>query len=117
MEYFLGNNLDVSIRGAITDIGLLVVPTICVYEVYRKMQTEKGSAFAGVLVDVMRKGKIVDATYDIVLLAAKFSKRYGLPMADSIIYATARSNSAVLWTQDHHFERLDGVNYYPKPRS
>jgi predicted nucleic acid-binding protein len=117
MEYFLGNNIDISIRSAITNIDLLIVPTICVYEVYKKMQTEKGSAFADVLVEVMRKGRIVDATYDLVLLAAKFSKQHGLPMADSIIYATAKSNNAILWTQDQHFENLGGVNYFPKPKN
>jgi predicted nucleic acid-binding protein len=114
MEYFLGNDIEFSIRSAITDVGLLIVPTICVYEVYKKMLSEKNTSLADVLVEVMRKGKIVDITCEIALLAAKISKRHGLPMADSIIYATAKMNNAILWTQDRHFEQLDAANYFPK---
>nr|AGS53083.1 PIN domain protein [uncultured bacterium contig00036] len=114
MEYFLGNDIDFSIRSAIVNIDSLIVPTICVYEVYRKMLTEKDSSVAYVLAGIMRKGKIVDITCDIALLAAGLSKQHGLPMADSIIYATAKINNAILWTQDQHFRHLDAVNYFPK---
>jgi PIN domain nuclease of toxin-antitoxin system len=114
MEYFLGNEIDSNVRSAIIDTKNLIVPVICVYEVYKKMQTERNSSFANVLVEVMKKGEIVDTTCYIAMLAATFSKTHKLPMADSIIYATAKTKNAVVWTQDRHFENLDFVNYLPK---
>jgi len=112
MEYFLGTDIDISIRNAVTDTDNLIVPVICIYEVYRKMQTE--SVSADVLAEVMQKGKVIDVNYSVAVLAAKLSKQYSLPMADSIIYATAKMNDAVVWTQDRHFENLDSVKYFPK---
>jgi len=59
----------------------------------------------------MKQGLIVDITEDVALSAALISLKYKLPMADSLIYATARSHGAILWTQDNHFRSLPGVNY------
>ena len=50
----------------------------------------------------------------LALEAARLSVELGLPMADSVIYATARSNGATLWTQDADFADLPGVRYLPK---
>ncbi|MCL2845699.1 MAG: type II toxin-antitoxin system VapC family toxin [Chitinivibrionia bacterium] len=114
IEYFLGKDIDVSISNAIRDTSNLLVPTICIYEVYRKALPEKGGAFADVLVEIMEKGNVVDINSDLAVLAAKISKQYKLPMADSIIYATAQMNNATVWTQDKHFQNLEAVNYFPK---
>jgi predicted nucleic acid-binding protein len=42
------------------------------------------------------------------------SLEHKLPLADSIILATARAYQATLWTQDEHFRGLSGVQYIEK---
>jgi predicted nucleic acid-binding protein len=59
----------------------------------------------------MQAGTVVDLDQSLAVEAA----RYALPLADSIIYATAMSRGATLWTQDEHFRELPNVRYYPKP--
>ena len=54
---------------------------------------------------------LTPATEDVALSAALISVKRKLPMADSLIFATAQAHGAVLWTQDDDFEGLPGVNY------
>ena len=63
----------------------------------------------------MKQGRVVDLTEDIALSAALFSMKQKLPMADSMIFATAAARGAVLWTQDDHFKGLPNVNYREAP--
>jgi len=58
----------------------------------------------------MREGQVVDINLNLALSGAA----NGLPMADSLIYATAQAHHALLWTQDQHFEGLPGVRYFSK---
>jgi predicted nucleic acid-binding protein len=62
----------------------------------------------------MQSGQIVDLDLSLALSAAQISADLGLPMADSLILATARARHATLWTQDEHFKGLEGVNYIEK---
>jgi predicted nucleic acid-binding protein len=62
----------------------------------------------------MQKGKIVDLTASIAMNAAKVSLRHSLPMADSVILATAQAYGCVIWTQDSDFRNIEGVKYFSK---
>jgi predicted nucleic acid-binding protein len=62
----------------------------------------------------MQKGTIVDLTVTLAIAASKLSLEKGLPMADSIILATAKAYDAILWTQDSDFRNMAGVKYFPK---
>ena len=62
----------------------------------------------------MRQGRVADLTERIALLAAELSLQVKLPMADSVILATARLHDARIWTQDAEFEGLDDVTYVAK---
>jgi toxin FitB len=88
----------------------LVVPMISVYEVYKKLLREQSQETAEMAVALMQQGHIVQPTLEIHLSAAG----NGLPLADSLIYATAQAYSAELWTQDAHFEGLGGVRFFSK---
>ncbi len=59
----------------------------------------------------MQQSKVVDLDARLALSAARLSIDTKLPMADSIVLATARLHGATLWTQDSDFERLPGVRY------
>lgn len=88
----------------------LIVPVLTIHEVFKKMSREIGQEVASYAVGLMRRGQVVDLDLQLCLDAAA----NGLPFADSLIYATARSRRAVLWTQDAHFDGLPGVKYFPK---
>ena len=88
----------------------LVVPIITIYEVHKKLARELGQEVAAWAVAMMRRSEL--AEIDLALcLAASLN---GLPLADSLIYATAQARGATLWTQDAHFDGLAGVKYFPK---
>ena len=90
------------------------MPVICIYEVFKKLLKQSGISEAQTYVSDMKQGKIIEIDESLVLSAAKLSADLKLPMADSLILATARANDAILWTQDEHFKDLDGVKYIEK---
>ena len=92
----------------------LIVSVINIYEVYKKVLVEKDDNTAIQVVGLMQQAKVVDVTPSIAIQAAKFSYEFKIPMADSIIYTTAKMNDSVVWTQDNDFKNLDGVKYNKK---
>lgn len=89
----------------------LVVPVLTVYEVIKKLMRESGDEAATAALALMQQSDLVEIGLPLAMDAAL----NGLPLADSLIYATARHHDAELWTQDAHFEGLAGVRYFPKP--
>jgi predicted nucleic acid-binding protein len=89
----------------------LLVPVICLYEVFKKLNAVADEARALQAIAQMKQGEVVEVTEAIALRAALISLKHRLPMADSLILSTARSRGAVLWTQDDHFANLPGVEY------
>jgi predicted nucleic acid-binding protein len=75
-------------------------------------EKDEGAAIRAIA--LMRQGTVVDLDQDLTIQAAKLSMDYKVPMADSIIIATARRYDATIWTQDEDFERLSGANYFKK---
>lgn len=98
----------------ISDQDSLLVPTICIYEVFKLVLREFGEERALEVIGQMSLGEIVELDRQIAINAAQISTELKLAMADSIILATARLRNATLWTQDEHFKDLDGVEYIEK---
>jgi predicted nucleic acid-binding protein len=98
----------------LSDSDSLVVPTVTIYEVFKVVLRESGENDALQAVAAMRKGTVSDLTAPLAMAAAKLSAGHDLPMADSIILATAREFNAELWTQDSDFMNISGVKYFPK---
>jgi toxin FitB len=92
----------------------LLVSTINIYEVFKRVLQQRGKEEALRAVALMEQTAIAEVTAPISMSAAQLSVESGLPMADSLILATARAHSAVLWTQDAHFEGIDGVRFVKK---
>ena len=99
---------------AIEDLAQLVVPTISLYEVFKRMLLQRGEADALEAAAIMRQGTVIELTDDLALQAAATSAKLRLPMADSIMLTTARALDATLWTQDADFEGMEGVQYVAK---
>jgi toxin FitB len=111
-----GANADFFAR-TVSDASRLVVPTICVFEVCRWVRREAGERRAIDAMALMQQGRMIDLDAPLAMNAARLSLETKLPMADSIILATARANHATLWTQDDDFEGLDDVKYIAKKKT
>jgi predicted nucleic acid-binding protein len=111
IEYFFGGPNAARFTPPIEATGDLLVPVICLYEVFKKVNLVANEAQALQAVAQMKQGRVVNLTEDVALSAALISLRHKLPMADSLILATARAQDAVLWTQDEHFRGIPGVNW------
>jgi toxin FitB len=98
----------------IQDANKLVTPTICLYEVFKRVLLQFGEERALQAVGTMSVGEIVDLDRQIAIDAALISADLKLAMADSIILATARTHASTLWTQDAHFKDIEGVQYIEK---
>jgi predicted nucleic acid-binding protein len=114
LEYFAeGPNADF-FAAAIEAADELIVPTVCVYEVFKRVCRQRGESDALLAVALMQQGTVTDLSIHLSLEAARTSMAPSLPMADSIILATARSADATLWTQDADFAGVEGVRYVAK---
>jgi len=101
---------------AIENPAALIVPSLSLFEVFKRTAILSGEAQALKAMALMMQGHVVDLNSTIALEAARLSIAEHLPLADSVILATARSHHATLWTQDAHFEGLADVEYRPKPK-
>jgi len=114
IEYFLENDIDQSIIDTIKDTDNLYIPVISLYEVYKKFLSIGNSEKANTAVAIMQNVAVIGINPQLAVLAAQLGKQHTLPMADSIIYATAVLWDAELYTQDKHFENLNRVHYFSK---
>ena len=96
------------------DTPSLVVPMVTIYEVFKVVLRESSENEALQAAAAMQKGTVVDLTAQLAIAASKLSLEHALPMADSIILATAKVFEAILWTQDSDFKNIAGVKYFPK---
>ena len=94
----------------------MVVPTIVLLEVTRRVMQQRGEDEALQVAAVLHQGQVVALDGSIALSAAQLGVAHKLPLADSIIYATAKQREATVWTMDADFEGLAGVRYVPKRR-
>lgn len=114
LEYF-GNGPNAAFFAkAVERTPDLVVPTVSLYEVFKRVLQQRGEGDALQAVAVMQQGLIAELSGTVALSAARISVDLRLPMADSIMLATARAYEATLWTQDADFEGVPGVRYVAK---
>ncbi|HEM61203.1 MAG TPA: type II toxin-antitoxin system VapC family toxin [Chloroflexi bacterium] len=111
LEYFAnGHNADF-FAAPIENTPKLIVPTLSLYEVFKRVLQQRGEGHALQAVAAMMHGTVVDLDTDLALSAARLSVAHKLPMADSVMLATAQKHGATLWTQDADLKGLQGVEY------
>jgi toxin FitB len=111
LEYFADGPNAGFFSKAIENVAELIVPSLSLYEVYKRVLQQRGDSDALQVVAVMQQGRIADLDGSLALQAARLSRTHGLPLADSVMLATARAFDAVLWTQDADFKELPGVQF------
>lgn len=116
IEYFTGSPNAEIFAASIEATEQLIVASISVLEVFRWVLREHGETDALRAAALMQQGHVVDLDTTLALRAAKLGIEHKLPLADSVLLATARVFGATLWTQDADFEGITGVQYHPRRR-
>ncbi len=116
LEYFAEGPNAGKFASAIENVSTLIVPVLSIFEVFKRVAVQSGEDNAFQAVALMQQGRVVELDLTGALDAAKLSIDRRLPMADSIILATAIHYEATLWTQDADFKGISGVRYFEKAR-
>ncbi len=114
LSYFSGDANAEVFSNPIENIDKLVVPSITITEVFKCILRQRGEDMALEAIAHMEQGLVISLDSVLALDAAQYGVALKLPLADSIIYATARKFNALIWTQDIDFKLLKGVKYFPK---
>lgn len=114
LEFFSESRNAKIFAKPIENVAELLVPSITIAEVFKKILQTKDEQSALKAAAHMRQGQVVDLDTNLAMSAARIGTELKLPLADSIILATARLHDAVLWTQDQDFKNIEGVRYISK---
>lgn len=114
LEYFAGGKNADFFASAIEDAHNLLVPTVCLLEVFKVQLRQRGESAAQVSVAGMQLGRVIGLDEEIAERAARLGVAHKLPLADSIVYATALAHGADVWTQDTDFDGLPSVHFRAK---
>ncbi|MBI4876988.1 MAG: type II toxin-antitoxin system VapC family toxin [Acidobacteria bacterium] len=117
LEYFADGPNATFFAPPIENVRRLIVPSITLYEVFKNTFRQRGESDALLAIAAMNQGRVVDLNESLALSAARISLEHKLPMADSMVLATARAFSATLWTQDTDFRGLSSVRLTEKGSS
>ncbi len=117
LAYFADEKNASYFAGAIEDAELLIVPTVCIYEVFKVILRERGEDDALQALTAMQQGRVIDLTSELAIEAAAVGHEEQLAFADSIIYTVAKRHNAIIWTQDAHFSGKTNVRFKPKPKN
>src|ERR1017187_5632380 len=91
--------------GALQDTDCLIVPTLSVLEVFKRVLQQRGEDAALQAAAAIQQGEAADLTLRVALEAARLGHELKLPLADSVVLATARLNRAVLMDARRGFQR------------
>lgn len=116
LEYFANGPNASKFASTIEDVSQLIVPSICLLEVFKRVLQQRNEHLALEAAALMQQGTVQDLDAAIALTAARIGVNHKLPLADSVVLAVARKHHAILWTQDADFEGVEGVKYFPKKR-
>ncbi len=116
LSYFAGDTNAKIFSRPIEDLEKLIVPSITITEVFKCILRQRGEDIALEAIAHMEQGRVIALDGALAIDAAQYGIEYKLPLADSIIYATAKKFDALIWTQDIDFKPLEGVKYYSKKK-
>ena len=116
LEYLADGSNANFFAPAIENVAALIVPTISLLEVFKRVLQQRNENDALQAVALMQQGKVVELNDELALSAASLGQKLKLPLADSVMLATARKYNATLWTQDSDFEGIEGVRYIVKTK-
>ena len=115
LAYFAGDDNAKHFAKPIEAVDRLLIPSIILTEIFKTVFRQRGEDMAITVVAHVQQGRVIPLDDRLAVDAALLGVEHKLPLADSIIYATARRHQAVIWTQDTDFQGLKDVMFYPRP--
>jgi toxin FitB len=116
LSYFAGDKNSAFFAKGIEKLDNLIIPSITITEVFKHIMRHADEESALIVVAHMKQGQVVNLDSDLAISAASYGVIHKLPLADSIIYATAQKYNAIIWTQDTDFKELANVKFRPKSK-
>jgi predicted nucleic acid-binding protein len=113
LSYFAGDKNALAFAAAIENLEDLLVPSITLTEVFKHVLRQRDEESALIAIAHMRQGKVIPLDAELAIDAGNYGVLHKLPLADSIIFASAKKYSATLWTQGADFKGLPGVKFFP----
>lgn len=117
LSYFAGDRNSAQFARPIEAIDKLLVPSITLTEVFKSIVRQRNEEAAFEAIAHMEQGRVIALDSELAVNAASYGIELKLPLADSIIYATAQKYEAIVWTQDSDFRDLSGVKFYPRTKA
>jgi len=114
LSYFAGDKNSAAFATAVEALDLLLVPSITIAEVFKHVLRQRDEEAALAVIAHMKQVRVISLDSQLAIDAANFGVVHKLPLADSIIFATAQKFSATLWTQDSDFKGLPDVKFFAK---
>lgn len=112
LEYLTADEKADAFGAYLQGTAQVLVPTVVLYEVVKILLLRGSKSDVDLFLSEALRRHVVNLTDTIALAAASLSIDHRLPMADAIIYATARHYNAQIVTSDAHFGGLPGVTLH-----
>lgn len=116
LSYFAGDQNAAVFSKAIENLEQLLVPSITITEVFKNVLRQTSEEHALSVMAHMKQGRVISLDAELAIDAGHYGIVHSLPLADSIIFATAKKYNATIWTQDSDFKGLPSVKFYEKSK-
>lgn len=85
-------------------------PSLTIHEFHRIVLKTKGKEVAALRSGtIQRDFKVVDVDYSIAVKSAELRAKHPMPIADSVIAATAQIKERTLFSDDNHFKNVENL--------
>jgi predicted nucleic acid-binding protein len=109
IEYFYSNDAELlkKLKEDLRNVKERMVSALTVHEIHRINLEGEGRDVATLRSRTIRADfKVVDVNYETAVKSAELRSKHRIPMADSIIAATAQIHECTLVSDDPHFKQI-----------
>lgn len=120
IEYFYSNDAGFlrRLKEDLKTIKDRIVSTLTIHELHRINLEREGKEVANLRSETIRRDfNVIDVDYEAAVTSAELRSKYQIPMADSVIAATAQIRVCSIVSDDPHFQEIKNLKtrWYPKP--
>jgi len=87
-----------------------MVSSLTIHEIHRVVLKKEGKEVAALRSSTIRRDfQVIDVDYVIAVKSAELRSKHQMPMADSVIAATAQLQGCPLFSDDAHFKNIENL--------
>ena len=109
VEYFYSDDDELlrKFKEELRSVKERLVSSLTVHEIHRINWLREGKEVAALRSNTIRRDfKIIEVNYEIAVKSAGLRTRHQIPMADSVIAATAQIHDCSVFSDDNHFKEI-----------